>query len=166
MSSKEDALEAALLARMVGSHLAGVDHLTTERSNNPANKINMQQFVNRIIGRPSAPQQFIDVNSVSQDMLKAYQGLNEQAMLLHPEPAYNPNIPVASVPQVSNSVEPVILNTVTAPEASTPRHKTENSTAINILTRSDVDSIRNSLKNIDKTLAGMLTFLKNNKSND
>jgi hypothetical protein len=31
-----------------------------------------------------------------------------------------------------------------------------------LLTRSDVDSIRNSLKSIDKTLAGMLKFLQEN----
>jgi hypothetical protein len=35
-----------------------------------------------------------------------------------------------------------------------------------LITRSDIDSIRNSLKNIDKSLSGLLSYFKNSKSDN
>ena len=76
MDSREEVIEAAMLARMVGSHLSGVDQLTVERSNNSANKINMQNFVAPLLGKQ---QNFNSFNTVgaTPDMIRAYEGLNE-----------------------------------------------------------------------------------------
>jgi hypothetical protein len=47
MNPQQQALEAAMLARMVGSHLHGVDSMTVERISNQANKIDMQKYIKR-----------------------------------------------------------------------------------------------------------------------
>lgn len=49
---QEEALEAAKLAAMVGSELKKVDSLSTERSNLPANRIDINQFIAKVKGQP------------------------------------------------------------------------------------------------------------------
>ena len=44
----EEALEAALLARMVSSDLTKIDNLATERSSVPASRINMNEFLGEL----------------------------------------------------------------------------------------------------------------------
>ena len=44
----EEALEAALLAKMVSSDLTKIDNLATERSSVPASRINMNQFLGEL----------------------------------------------------------------------------------------------------------------------
>jgi len=45
---QEDALEAAKLAALVGSQLNAVDQMYTDRSNIPANRININNFVAKV----------------------------------------------------------------------------------------------------------------------
>jgi len=78
MNPQQQALEAAMLARMVGSHLHGVDSMTVEKSINQANKIDMQKFVAPIVGKqvassgPGTP--------VSPAMMRAIQDAERQAL--------------------------------------------------------------------------------------
>jgi hypothetical protein len=44
----DDALEVAKLAAAVGGQLKTIDQFTSERSSNPANKINIQNFINKV----------------------------------------------------------------------------------------------------------------------
>lgn len=47
---QQQALEAAMLAKMVGSELTKVDGLTVEKGSNPANKIDINRFIAPIRG--------------------------------------------------------------------------------------------------------------------
>jgi hypothetical protein len=52
--SKDEAFEAALLAKFVGSNLNQIDSMTTERHANRANRINMQQFVAPLVSNQTS----------------------------------------------------------------------------------------------------------------
>jgi hypothetical protein len=148
MQNREEVIEAAMLARMVGSHLSGVDSLTVERSNNSANKINMQNFVAPLVGQQIQKTSF--EAEVPADVRKAYEGVNELALQSIPEPI-NAHAPLVGTPLPAS---------VAHPQAPLKIRKDSGEV---LISRSDVDSIRNSLKNIDKTLAGMLKLLQNSK---
>jgi hypothetical protein len=49
MPSKDDHLEAAKLAKIVGSHLNMIDKFSLERSNVPANRIDINQFIAKVV---------------------------------------------------------------------------------------------------------------------
>ena len=155
---REEALEVALLAKAVGSHLVGVDQMTVERSNSGgnANKINMENFLAPILGKQVRPQNY--ESGASSDMIKAYQGLNELALQSIPDVGMGavptgtplPSIPAPQIPQQTFiHQQPVI--------------KAKEQAVESVLTRSDIDSIRNSLKGIDKSLAALLNYMKNSK---
>ena len=167
MDSREEVIEAAMLARMVGSHLSGVDQLTVERSNNSANKINMQNFVAPLLGKQ---QNFNSFNTVgaTPDMIRAYEGLNELALSQVPDITQRPNVvpqeqqlPIIQPPiTITNAVKSNVV--VSAPVED--KKIFSGVSGVSILTRSDVDSIRTSLKNIDKSLATMVKYFTNNKT--
>ena len=148
MQNREEVIEAAMLARMVGSHLSNVDQMTVERSNNSANKINMQNFVAPLVGQQVQQTSF--EGQVPADVRKAYEGVNELAL--------------QSVPEAINAHAPLVGTPLPAPiqHPQAPLHIKKDNGEV-LISRSDVDSIRNSLKNIDKTLAGMLKLLQNSK---
>jgi hypothetical protein len=52
----EEALEAALLAKMVSSDLTKIDSMATERSSIPASRINMNEFLGEIKSPRNSPQ--------------------------------------------------------------------------------------------------------------
>lgn len=165
MQNRDEVIEAAMLARMVGSHLIGVDQLTTERSNNPANKINMENFVAPLLGKQTHSQTFIDPRSASPEMVKAYEGLNELALRSVPDPVMSQPQPNAAplLPQVANLA-------IHTPEPIRNTQQQQPSDSSNVfdgysLRKEDVSSIKNSLKNIDKTLAKMFTLLKEKETN-
>jgi hypothetical protein len=155
MPSREEILEAAHLARMVGTHLSQVDHFTTERGSAPANKIKMEDFVAPLMGRQNQPQQGSYMTGATPNMIKAYAGVNEQALAQVPDHKSNmtPVPPVASPganPSVVQAVQPVA-----APVAE----QRVSISSTNTITKSDIDSIRNSLSSISKTLSSILKHL-------
>jgi len=156
---REEALEVAMLAKEVGSHLVGVDQLTVERSNSGgfANKINMQNFIAPLLGKQTRNQNTEQVTDPRIEM--AYKGLNELALQSIPDVGMGsipndvnslPSIPALQIPQ-QNFVQ------------QQPQVKTREQLVETLLTRSDIDSIRNSLKGIDKSLAALLNYMKNSK---
>ena len=154
---REEALEVALLAKAVGSHLVGVDQMTVERSNSGgnANKINMENFLAPILGKQVRPQNY--ESGASSDMIKAYQGLNELAL--------------QSIPDIGNEGQPAPVQqpqsniTAVQPVQQTLSSQTQQpkESVSSLLTRSDIDSVRNSLKGIDKSLVALLNYMKNSK---
>jgi len=164
---REEALEVAMLAKSVGSHLLGVDQLTVERSNSggPANKINMQNFIAPLVGKQQAPQHH--EYGANPDMVKAYQGLNELALQSIPDvvsPAAPVPLPNTSVQQPNSNIHAGSPIAVQFPIQQPPQVRVETKENISsVFTRSDVDSIRNSLKGIDKSLAALVNYMKNTK---
>ena len=168
MNEREEAFEVAKLAAMVGGQMNLVDRMTTERMSAPANKINIHDFINKVknpnasfpVYAPPTPAGFappIDERTI-------------QSMVPDAQPTYNPNVatsesapvvqqPIVAPAPVENKQSKVKLNK----PSSTPIPQLEpivDGSFKPVLSRSDVDSIRNSLKSIDKTLAGMLKFLQ------
>jgi len=168
MANKEEALEAAKLAAMVGGQLKMLDKMTTSRDNhNPfANKININEFVDRVKNpnassrakvprvpagwAPPPPEDF--VRSQVPDIL-----LSLPTAITSPEMI---PMPPATLP---TAVAPVMPQQVGAVNFASSAKPVQNNIDSGILTRSDIDSIRNSLKGIDKSLAGLLNFFKNSK---
>jgi hypothetical protein len=156
---KEEALEAAKLAAMVGGQMKFIDRMTTERTSQPANRIDINQFVDRI-KNPNLPSWTNQPNTPSGYADPIPQHVIEN---MYPEPIQTvPNIEPQQAPQ---QVETISLATVSnIPLKLHPEPKeikkvvAKNETTV--LTRSDIDSIRNSLKGIDKTLSAMLELLK------
>jgi len=154
MNSQQQALEAAMLARMVGSHLHGVDSMTVERSSNQANKIDMQKFVAPIMGKqvvssgPGTP--------VSPAMMKAIQDAERQALAEVPDPSEHD----ALFSPPTNVAPQVVVQQITQPEA------------INV-SKEDIIAIRSQLERVNATLtkmSGMLgkvfnTFNEKNRNN-
>ena len=178
MTPQEEALEAAKLAAMVSSQLNIMDKMFTERSNNPANKINMNDFVKRV-KNPNAPS---GVSSYLQtpagfappppeDYIQSV--IPDVSIGSRQQPVIE-SIPIASVQNTDVDVNVKLHPLPKPPEGSVnlPHIIKSEQEAPKIefredikplLTRSDIDSIRNSLKNIDKSLSGMLNLLKNSK---
>ena len=80
----EEALEAALLAKMVSSKLTEIDSLATERSSVPASRINMNEFLGDIRSprnSPSVPQQAVQSNQVQYQAVPSPQHINSSVNL-------------------------------------------------------------------------------------
>jgi hypothetical protein len=161
MDQKQQAYEAAMLARMVGTHLHGVDNMTMERSNNPANKIDMNKFVASIVGQPANFNQPV-TTGVSPAMLKAYEDVERLALEQVPDTSIGaqmiPMPPPVSLPNQPN-VTPLVQNAAPQPTVAA--------------TNEDIQAIRSQLERMNATLtkmAGMLgkvfnTFNEKNKTN-
>ena len=160
MQNREEVIEAAMLARMVGSHLSGVDQLTVERSNNRANKIDMQNFVAPLVGKPIQRSSFEE--EVPLEVKKAYEGLNDLALQSIPDPT-NSVAPAGGTPLPSIPIPSLPINQIPVIKQEQPKMVLREENVNPLITRSDIDSIRNSLKSIDKSLAGMLKLLQNSK---
>jgi hypothetical protein len=164
--NRQDAFDVAQLAAMVGGQLNMVDKFSVERSTNPANKIDIGSFIDAYKSNapvrparylteapagfaPPPPEEFVQA-SVPDTTIgsRPIQAPVQQIQIASTQNTDVPvNVKLHPMPQIS---EPPQVKTVVA--------KNE----ITILTRNDVDSIRNSLKNIDKTLSGMLKLLQEN----
>lgn len=151
---QDDALEAAKLAAMIGGQLKTIDTMYQSPTNNPANKININNFI------AQAKNPNLKLKPANY-LTEAPAGFappppEDYVQSVHPEPvpSYVPPAPQSVAPQLPAQafVQPQIDSKVTFREDIKP-----------LITRSDIDSIRNSLKNIDKTLSGMLNLFKNSK---
>jgi len=102
------------------------------------------------------------------DMIRAYEGLNDLALSQVPDITQRPNVvpqeqqlPIIQPPiTITNAVKSNVV--VSAPVED--KRIVNGVSGVSILTRSDVDSIRTSLKNIDKSLATMVKYFTNNKT--
>jgi len=156
---QDDALEVAKLAAMIGGELKKVDQFTIERRSTPANQININNFIAKV-RNPSANIPPANYLTQSNEGFAALPEAYVQSQVPDVEPQY---VPPQPVPQV----ETIPVATINNAPLKLHQELKETKTVVAknesiVLTRSDVDSIRNSLKSIDKTLAGMLKFLQEN----
>jgi hypothetical protein len=104
--TREELIEAAMLAKMVGSHMAGIDQMTVEKRNSPANKINMQQFVAPLLGKQVNNQS--DGMFVDPKMQKAVRDAEIMALQQVPDPTDNSSaLPIAEPLPVQNTSFPI-----------------------------------------------------------
>ena len=164
--TQEDALEVAKMAAFAGGQLKVIDNFTSERSNNPANKID----INRFIASVKDPR--------VQNGPAAY--LNQYPPGFAPPPpedyiqSVEPDKSIGSLPTVNSPLQqveatlPVVSPVQHHPTIQNEQLKQEKLKSItlqdSILTKSDIDSIKNSLKNINNSLKGIIEVLK--KSNE
>jgi len=169
----EDALEVAKLAAMIGSQLNAVDQLATDRSNNPANKIDINKFVEQVKNPNNKVKPANYLTNVPRGFV-APPSEDEIASMVPDVPRFiPPQEAVQTLPTVTTPSQEIIS---TLPVAVAPTNQPVNIKPVDskpkvapkaveqtLLTRSDIDSVRNSLKGIDKSLASMLDLLKNSK---
>jgi hypothetical protein len=175
MDTREEAIEVAKLAAMVGGQMKMVDKMTVERTSNQANRIDIQEFINKVknpnasfpVHLPQTPAGFAPpvseayIQSMVPDAQPTYNPQPDlQPLNITPAPVLIPAPAPISEPQLP--VGSINLPHIVKPEQEAPKMQFREDIKP-LLTRSDIDSIRNSLKGIDKTLAGMLTLLKNSK---
>lgn len=107
MPSKEDHLEAAKLAKIVGSHLNMIDKFSLERSNVPANRIDINQFIAKVV---DPNKQFGNASGYVPEAL--VQKMVPDTSLYSKEPDL---IPMPPEPQVSAPVVLPVPQVVQAP---------------------------------------------------
>jgi len=99
MFTKEDALEAAKLAKSIGSQLGAIDRLSTERHERPANQIDINKFISQVVD----PNRKVTTNSSGYVPEELVQSMVPDATYSVPQPDL-PNvqdIPI-STPVISN----------------------------------------------------------------
>lgn len=169
---KDEAFEVASLAALIGSQLKTLDSMTIERTNNPANKININDFIAPLKNPTATVRSKSYLTEAPSHLSPALPEHIIQNMVPY-EPSFVPNNAdsIASV-NTDNSLKTVhtadlnnraTLAAAVAPVVTDVKNNIAKTEKI-LFTRSDIDSIRNSLKNIDKTLSGILEYMKNNKS--
>lgn len=168
--TQEEALEAAKLAALVGAQLGKIDQMSDVNSLQRANKINVQKFIAKaknpnlqieperyLVDIPHGfalpPDESLVQNSIP-DVYCANRP-SQPEYIPAPQPAQNVNLFTQN--PAPNTVGSVNFNTQNKSNLISPI-KSES-----VITRSDIDSVRNSLKSIDKTLVGLLDLMKNSK---
>ena len=155
-------LEAAKLASMIGSQLKAVDRLAIDRPNIPANRININQFVASVTNPNILPSNKFDNTPFG--YAKPLPEEIIQQMVPDAVPAYKPPENLQSIGSIR--IEPIQENTNTVQnnvsvqqpqkhQKEKPVHTTQYSNLEN-----DIGSIKNSLKNISKTLSDMLVLFR------
>jgi hypothetical protein len=159
MNPQQQVFEAAMLARMVGTHLNGVDNMTVERSNNQANKIDMQRFVAPLMGG-----QVTQNSPVPVDLRMEKAVRDAELLALQQVPDTSAGSPVSS-PIFNNPIIPQSI--VQIPGSS----QVENNNVS--VSKEDIQAIRSQLERTNATLtkmSGMLgkvfaSFTEKNKNN-
>jgi hypothetical protein len=142
-----DALEAAKLAAMVGGQLKKIDQFSTERTNNPANKININNFIASVKNprvKP-APARYL----VEPPAGFAPPPPEEYVQSQVPDTSVGA-LPVENTPNIP-APAPILAPTLTHEPAQATLNNTE---------------CMDILKNIDKTLSSMLAYMKKDSSDE
>ena len=155
MISKEDALEAAKLAKSIGSQLMSIDRLTVDRADRPANQIDINKFISQVVD----PRRQVSTNSsgyVPEEFVQS----------LVPEPQYAFEQPVfdkaASVPK-----EPML--NINSKQFLTPEPKKQQSSSSNNLVLEDktMKKLVNAIERIAKSYEKYVDcYVISNKIND
>jgi hypothetical protein len=150
--NSQDALEVAKLAAAVGGQLKTIDQFTTERRSTPANRININNFIAKV-KNPNAS-------------IKPASYLTDTSGGFAPAPPEEyiqmqvPDTSIGSLPSVVGQPSPT-LQTVPVTTAPQPKvyYESKNPNTQDL-------EISSALKSIDKTLADMLSLLKERFSNE
>ena len=136
MSPQEEALEAAKLAKAVSSQLGLIDKLSTERPERPANQIDINSFISRVVDPSRNRNAASSSGYVPEELVQS----------LVPEPKYTfPQAPVSE-----NAVKEPVIHQL--PQISKREIKNQKSEPV-ILTSEDknIKKIANSLERIAKS---------------
>lgn len=169
--NREEALEAAKLAAMVGGQLKAIDSHYMERRNMPANRININNFIDQVKDprrktptasylsntpqgfAPPPPEEFVQ-NQVPE--------IQASSNIAPPPPISQPeSIPIpAPIPAPAPIPEPVNVGSINfSPSSSQPSIKEK----IDVSSKLEKEFLK-TLKSIDKTLSNMLAYMKENLS--
>jgi len=85
MISQEDALEAAKLAKSIGSQLQSIDKLTVERPDRPANQIDINKFISQVVD----PRRQVSTNSSGYVPEEFVQSLVPEPQYVFEQPVFN-----------------------------------------------------------------------------
>ena len=159
--NQDEALDAARLAAMVGGQMKNVDKMFSERTAVPANKININAFADQVRNPNRKIKPATYLTNVPEGFAPPPPEEFVQQSIPEPVPSYTPPtlvgvpppIPTQQVPPQTHQPSSLLKPVVTATQ-----HPSVG------LTRDDIDAIKKHLKSIDKSLAGMLNFLKNSKN--
>lgn len=162
MSPQEEALEAAKLATSIGSQLKKVDQLSFGGGNNPANRININEFIH-CINDPNAkvmnkfdhvPHGFAP--PPAEDLV--------QSMVPY-QPPINPAQERPSIDQQSSPVaQPNHVEQQQVQAQLTVQTNTEKKPNISINTNGDgLLEIKKSIDQVNKTLVRLIDVIRNKK---
>jgi hypothetical protein len=177
----DDALEVAKLAAAVGGQLKTIDQFTSERSSNPANKINIQNFINKVknprASIPPADYLTKPPPGFAPPPSEDYIQMVEPDMTIGSKPS-NPQ-PIAPIQPVQSIPNPPVqelqtlipnsaLTTETPMPVVSPNIEKQSVNKFNFnenlsISKSDVDSIKKSLNGIDKSLQKIVILFDKNK---
>lgn len=156
--NSQDALEVAKLAAAVGGQLKTIDQFTTERRSTPANRININNFIAKVKNpnasikpasyltdtsggfAPAPPEEYIQMQ-VPDTSIGSLPSVVDVTPKLQ-------TVPVTTAPQPTSYPQPVVVG------------------YSNTQTNTTNLEISSTLKSIDKTLADMLSLLKERFTNE
>ena len=149
--NREEALEAAKLAAMVGGQLKAIDNHYMERRNMPANRININNFIDQV----KDPRRKTPTASYLANTPQGFappppeEFIQAQVPDIHTQPSVMPPPTHVHAPAPTHIHEPV--QEPIQQEKSIISSKTEK-------------EFLKTLKSIDKTLSDMLAYMKENLS--
>ena len=155
MISKEDALEAAKLAKSIGSQLMSIDRLTVDRADRPANQIDINKFISQVVD----PRRQVSTNSsgyVPEEFVQS----------LVPEPQYTFEQPVFDKTG-SSSKEPIV--NINSKQFLTPEPRKQQSISSNnvVLEDKTMKKLVNAIERIAKSYEKYVDcYVISNKIND
>ena len=162
MSPQEEALEAAKLATSIGSQLKKVDQLSYGGGNNPANRININEFIH-CINDPNA-KVMNKFNHIPHGFAPPPSEDVVQNMVPH-QPSINPTQETPSIAQQPPSV--VVENRVEQQQAQVQipvQSNIEKNSNISINANGDnLAEIKKSIDQINKTLIRLIDVIRNKK---
>lgn len=108
MNSKEDALEAAKLAKAISSQLGLIDKLSVERPERPANQIDMNSFISKVVD-PSRKMNNSSSGYVPEELV---QSIVPEPKYTFEQPSQNNNHSIQNViPNTENEIPLIVSNT-------------------------------------------------------
>jgi hypothetical protein len=170
----EDALEAAKLAASVGGQLKKIDQFTSDRTSNPANKINIQNFINKVRNprasiRPAAYLASVPAGFAPPPPEEYIQSMVPDTSIgsLPTQTPIHQSIPAEPIqdflPVVNNTPPEPLKPLPTLMETPIEQQKEAN---VTFNSSSELKSIAKSLKNIDKTLSNLVQIIQTNSKHD
>lgn len=144
MNSKEDALEAAKLAKAISSQLGLIDKLSVDRPERPANQIDLNSFISKVVN----PSRQMNNNSSGYVPEELVQSLVPEPIYAFEQPSQNTNQLTQNVnPNPENQVPLIIPNTK---KQNIVKNQISEPTNLNIDDK-NIKKIVNSLERIAKS---------------
>jgi hypothetical protein len=157
MNAALENLEAAKLASLIGSQLKAVDQSAVDRSNIPANRINIQEFASAVTNPYNLPRN--KFNNVPHGFAAPPSEDIIRSMVPDAPNAYVPSMPDPQpIPQPAPQLPPEPKIPVVIPQQLDIKQQ-NNISNVNV-SNTDVESIKKSLKSISISLQSLVDLFK------